>query len=54
MKGTLDGLKGEIATAQSSMASEDYLGAKSQAETVKTQADTLVADLEAAKKKMGC
>jgi hypothetical protein len=54
MKGTLDGLKGEIATAQSSMASEDYLGATSQAETVKTQADTLVADLEAAKKKMGC
>lgn len=54
LKGTLDGLDAELTTAEASLAGEEYAQAISQAESVNTQGATLVADLEAAKTKLGC
>lgn len=54
MQGTLDGLKSQATEVQSSMSSEDYMTAKQQAESLKSQADALATDLQNAKTKIGC
>ena len=54
LSGTLDGLKKQEADAESAMTSGDYNKAKSQAESLKGQADSLVTDLTNAKKKIHC
>ena len=54
MKGTLDGLAAGVAGIESAIASEDFFGAKSQAESLKASADTLVADMQGAKEKIKC
>jgi len=54
LSGTLDGLKKQSADAESAMSSGNYNKAKSQAESLKTQADSLVTDLTTAKNKIHC
>jgi chromosome segregation ATPase len=54
MKGNYDGLAAQVAGIESAIASEDYLGAKAQAESLKASADTLVTDLTSAKEKIRC
>jgi hypothetical protein len=54
MKGTLDGLAAQTAGIDSAIAAEDYFGAKSQADSLKSSADALVADMAAAKEKIRC
>jgi chromosome segregation ATPase len=54
MKGTLDGLAAQTAGIDSAIASEDYFGAKSQADSLKSSVDALVSDMQAAKEKIRC
>ena len=54
MKGNYDGLAAQVAGIESAIASEDFLGAKAQAESLKASADTLVTDLTSAKEKIKC
>jgi hypothetical protein len=54
MKGNYDGLAAQVAGVESAIASEDYLGAKAQAESLKASVDTLNADLASAKEKIKC
>ena len=54
MKGNYDGLAAQVAGIESAIASEDYLGAKAQAESLKASVDTLNADLASAKEKIKC
>jgi hypothetical protein len=54
MKGNYDGLAAQVAGIESAIASEDYLGAKAQAESLKASVDTLVTDLASAKEKIKC
>lgn len=54
MKGNLDGLSAQVAGIQSAIASEDYFGAKSQADSLKSSADGLVTDMQNAKAKIHC
>jgi hypothetical protein len=54
LKGQVDALAASAAGLDSQLTSEDYLGAKSAAESLTSQAQTLVADLDAAKTKIRC
>ena len=54
MKGNLDGLTAQVAGIQSAITSEDYFGAKSQADSLKSSADGLVTDMQNAKAKIHC
>jgi len=54
MKATWDGYNAQVAELDGAYSREDYNGAKAQAESLKAQADTLVADLQAAKEKIKC
>jgi chromosome segregation ATPase len=54
MKGNLDGLAAQVAGIESAFTSEDYMGAKSQAESLKGQVDTLATDMTNAKAKIKC
>jgi hypothetical protein len=54
MKGNYDGLAAQVPGIESAIASEDFLGAKAQAESLKASADTLVTDLTSAKEKIKC
>ena len=54
MKGNYDGLAAQVASVEGAIASEDYLGAKAQAESLKASVDTLVTDLTGAKEKLKC
>ncbi|MEO7974444.1 MAG: hypothetical protein ABIU84_12735 [Thermoanaerobaculia bacterium] len=54
MKGTYDGLAAQVGSIESAIASEDFLGAKAQADSLKSSVDTLVTDLQGAKVKIKC
>jgi hypothetical protein len=54
MQATLDGYSAQVAGIESAIASEDYFGARSQAESLQASVDTLVADMQAAKEKIRC
>jgi len=54
MKGTYDGYAAQVAGIEGAIAAEDYLGAKAQAESLKSSVDTLVTDLQGAKEKIKC
>jgi len=54
MQATLDGYSAQVAGIESAIGSEDYFGARSQAESLKGQVDTLVSDMEGAKAKIKC
>ena len=54
MKGNLDSLAAQVTGIDSAFASEDYFGAKSQAESLKGQVDALAADMQSAKEKIKC
>lgn len=54
MKGNFDSLNAQVAGLDSSMASEDYMGAKSAAEALKAQFDNLVTEFQNAKTKIKC
>jgi hypothetical protein len=54
MRGNLDGLVAQVGGLDSAFASEDYFGAKAQAESLKGQLDMLTADMQGAKEKIKC
>lgn len=54
MKGNMDGYNSQVTEIEGAFGREDYLGAKSQADSLKGQVDTMVTDLENAKKKLRC
>ena len=54
MRGNYDGLAAQVASIEGAIASEDYLGAQTQAESLKASSDALAADLASAKTKMKC
>ena len=54
MKGNYDGLAAQVGGIESAIAAEDYLGAKAQADSLKSAVDTLVTDLQGAKVKIKC
>lgn len=54
MQATLDGYAAQVAGIESAIASEDYFGARSQAESLKASVDTLVSDMQGAKEKIRC
>ena len=54
MQATLDGYAAQVAGIESAIASEDFFGARSQAESLKGSVDTLAADMMAAKTKIKC
>ena len=54
MQATLDGYAAQVAGIESSIGSEDFFGARSQAEALQGQVDTLVADMQGAKAKIKC
>ncbi len=54
MQGTLDGLNQQVPEVESAMTAEDYMQAKSLAESLKSEVDTLVNDLQSAKTKIRC
>ncbi len=54
LKGRADGLVAEIDGIKAAVASEDYQGATTRANSVKEQANALVADVTAAKEKIKC
>jgi len=54
MQATLDGYTAQVAGIESAIASEDFFGAKSQADSLKSSVDTLVSDLQGAKEKIKC
>ncbi len=54
MSGNLTALTGTLGGVQAALQAEDFDGAKSQAETLRQQAETLGTDLATAKAKIGC
>jgi len=54
LRGAADGLAASFPEIDEAVNGERYFQAKTQAETVKTQLDQLLADLEQAKTKIGC
>ena len=54
MKGNYDGLAAQVGGIESAIASEDYLGAKAQGDSLKSSVDMLVSDLQGAKVKIKC
>ncbi len=54
MRGNVDGLAQQLTDVESAMSSESYLQARTLAEELKSQVDTVVKDLESAKAKIGC
>lgn len=54
MQATLDGYAAQVAGIESAIASEDFFGARSQAESLKASVDTLVSDMQGAKEKIKC
>jgi hypothetical protein len=54
MQATLDGYAAQVAGIESAVASEDFFGARSQAESLKSSVDTLVSDMQGAKEKIRC
>jgi hypothetical protein len=54
MRGMLDGYMAQVAGVQSAIASEDYFGARSSAESLKASVDSLAADLASAKERIRC
>jgi len=54
LKASIDGLAGQVTAIDSQFASEDYLGAKSAADSLKGQVDKVKADMAAAKEKIKC
>lgn len=54
MQATLDGYTAQVAGIESAIASEDFFGARSQAESLKASVDTLVSDMQGAKEKIKC
>lgn len=54
MQGTLDGLQQQVSGIDSAMTSEDYLQAKSLGESLQSEVQNLVNDLESAKSKIRC
>lgn len=54
IKGRVDALAAGVSGLSSKVASEDYLGAKSEADSLASQAATLTTDIEAAKTKIKC
>ena len=54
MTGSLTTLAEGLAPIESSLASEDYLGVSTEARALQAQIETLVADMQAAKTKIGC
>lgn len=54
MQATLDGYAAQVAGIESAVASEDFFGARSQAESLKSSVDSLVADMQGAKEKIRC
>lgn len=54
MQATFDGYAAQVAGVESSIGSEDFFGARSAAEALKGQVDTLVADMQGAKVRIKC
>ena len=54
MQATLDGYAAQVAGIESAIGSEDFFGARSQAESLKGSVDTLVTDMNGAKAKIKC
>lgn len=54
MKGMYEGYAAQVAGIEGAIASEDFLGAKSQAESLQASVDGLVADLQSGKEKIKC
>ena len=54
LRGNVDGLRGQLPDVQSTAAQERYLEAKSLAQELLGQVETVLADLESAKAKIGC
>jgi chromosome segregation ATPase len=54
MQATLDGYAAQVAGIESAIASEDYFGARSQAESLTSSVDALVSDLQGAKERIRC
>ena len=54
MQATLDGYAAQVAGIESAIASEDFFGARSQADSLKASVDTLVSDMQGAKEKIRC
>ena len=54
MQATLDGYAAQVTGIESAIASEDYFGARSQAESLQASVDTLVSDMQGAKEKIKC
>jgi hypothetical protein len=54
MQATLDGYAAQVAGIEGALAAEDFFGASSQADSLKSSVDTLVLDLQGAKEKIRC
>jgi chromosome segregation ATPase len=54
LRGNVDGLRGQLTDVQATAAEEQYIEAKSLAQELLGQVDSVVADLESAKAKIGC
>jgi hypothetical protein len=54
MQATLDGYVAQVAGIESAIASEDFVGARSQAESLTASVDALTSDLQEAKIKIRC
>lgn len=54
MRGMYEGYAAQVAGIDGALAAEDFLAAKSQAESLQASVDALVADLESGKEKMRC
>ncbi len=54
MQASYDGYAAQVAGIESAVAAEDFFGARSQAESLKSQVDMLVSDLQGAKVKIKC
>jgi len=54
MRGMYEGYAAQVAGIESALAAEDFLGAKSQAESLQASVDGLVADLQSGKEKIRC
>ena len=54
MQATLDGYTAQVAGIESAIAAEDFFGARSQAESLKSSVDTLVSDVQGAKERIKC
>jgi len=54
MRGMYEGYVAQVAGIEDALAAEDFLGAKSQAESLQASVDGLVADLQSGKEKIKC